>query len=203
MNINNFSSPDEYPVDLLGDIFTKQKELAEKYHPIEKANGFIIGESLRVNLHDKFGQHRIKDFAWRITEELMEAYEAYLLDNDEHTKEELADALHFMVELCLMCGISHNELGFELKPDGGETQIDECILSTVLQLGLACNCLKNKPWKQTQMLTDVEKFGFHMYIAFESLISCFAAAGIEFEEDIYDLYFRKNKVNQFRQESKY
>lgn len=203
MNINNFSSPDEYPVDLLGDIFRKQKELAEKYHPIEKANGFIVGEGLRVNLHDKFGQHRIKDFAWRITEELMEAYEAYLLNDDEHTKEELADALHFMVELCLMCGISHNELEFELKSEWREVQLDECILSTVLQLGLACNCLKNKPWKQTQMLTDVEKFGFHMCIAFESLISCFAAAGVEFEEDIYDLYFRKNKVNQFRQESKY
>ena len=151
-------------------------------------------------MHDKFGQHRIKDFAWRITEELMEAYEAYILSDKEHTYEELADALHFMAELCLICGIPREGLDFELRAEWSESELDECMLSTVLQLGLACNCLKNKPWKQTQMLTDVEKFNFHIYVAFESLMSCFAAAGIEFEEDIYDLYFRKNKVNQFRQE---
>lgn len=208
MNINNFSSPDEYPVDLLGDIFTKQKELAEKYHLIEKENGFHVGDGLEVGLHDKFGQHRIKDFAWRVTEELMESLEAYREDDKEHCLEELSDALHFMVELCLISGVSHHSL--MMVPDVQEPNEDEwvwsptyCMLDTIYFLGLACNCLKNKPWKQTQMLTDVIKFQNLIRIAFSSLINCFIAVGVSDDEDIYDLYFRKNKVNQFRQESKY
>ena len=204
MNINNFASPEEYPVDLLADIFKKQYELAEKYHPIEKSNGFMVGESIQVGIHDKFGQHRIKDFCWRVTEELMESLEAARADDAEHCHEELADALHFMVELCLISGVDHKELEFVIEEDYATYgNLQHCMTDTIYHMGLACNCLKNKPWKQTQMLTDEPKFRFHLKESFRRLMRCFSCAGIPDEEVVYDLYFRKNKVNQFRQDSKY
>lgn len=204
MNINNFDSPDEYPKDMLEDIFKKQKELAEKYHPIEAANGFRVGTGLEVGIHDKFGQHRIKDFAWRITEELMEAKEAWDKGDIDHCQEEVSDALHFMVELCIITGHDADYFMFDdvfLKAK--KLDYPEAALSVVYFLGLACNCLKNKPWKQTQMLTDVRLFSSYLHEAFGNLMVTAIAAGINTPEEMYDLYFRKNKVNQFRQESKY
>lgn len=204
MNINNFESPENYPVNLLEDIFKRQHELAEKYHPIEKANGFHVGEDILVGIHDKFGQHRIKDFCWRVTEELMESLEAHKAKDQEHCHEELADALHFMVELCLISGVSHEELEFEINEEYAMfVDLERPMTRTVYHMGLACNCLKNKPWKQTQMLTDTNKFYFHIRESFKELMACFSAAGVPHEEAVYDLYFRKNKVNQFRQDSKY
>jgi dimeric dUTPase (all-alpha-NTP-PPase superfamily) len=205
MNIHDFNSPDEYPVDLLADIFAKQRELAEKYHPIEKANGFNVGEGIEVDLHNQFGQHRIKDFAWRVTEELMEANEAWYINDTDHCQEEVADALHFMVELCLICGMTSVE--FDIHDiDDDETMVAQFpsqIMGVVYNLGLACNCLKNKPWKQTQMLTDVTLFKKYIVRAFMQLMFSARSAGIKDAEAMYDLYFRKNKVNQFRQDSKY
>lgn len=208
MNINDFDGVKEYPDQLLADIFSKQLELAEKYHPIEHDNGFWVGDDIEVNIHDKMGQHRIKDFCWRVTEELMESLEAWDHGNEEHCREEVADALHFMVELCLISGVRHEDLKFDTvyevassRPFTGDFAKD--CLSVVYYLGLAANCLKNKPWKQTQMLTDNLKFDTYIQTAFWKLIDASTAAGIKTPHEMYDLYFRKNKVNQFRQESKY
>lgn len=206
MNIHDFESPKEYPINLLQDIFMKQKELAEKYHPIEKANGFNVGEKIEVDINNQFGQHRIKDFAWRVTEELMEASEAWFIGDSDHCQEEVADALHFMVELFIICGIDHSEIAFESIMNDSDfvpTQFTEASFAVVYNLGLACNCLKNKPWKQTQMLTDGKAFKKHMISAFKALLWASRAAEIDGSESLYDLYFRKNKVNQFRQDSKY
>lgn len=105
--------------DMLADIFARQLELMEKYHPIEKANGLIVCEDVPVNLHDPRGQHRLKDFAWRVTEELGEAmnclknkpWKQTHMETDElHYKEELADAFHFFIELCILSGIGPEEL---------------------------------------------------------------------------------------------
>src|ERR1700744_6362039 len=60
-----------------------------------------------LNLNDRFSQLRLKDFAWRITEELAEATECFNHKpfNRTHFLEELIDALHFSVELCCYSGI--------------------------------------------------------------------------------------------------
>lgn len=205
MNIHNFESPTNYPENMLEDIFNKQRELAHKYHPIEKSNGFRVGDGLVVNLHDKFGQHRIKDFSWRVTEELMEALEAWYDDDEDHCQEEVADALHFFVELAIICDMSHELFMFDTL-DPSHQPVDSYDIASgqvVYCLGLACNCLKNKPWKQTQMKTDENKFKSMIMLAFDALMRAAKAAGISSQEHMYDLYFRKNKVNQFRQESKY
>lgn len=141
VNIKDIVSPDQDEDvidDRLSKIFDRQRELMEKYHEIEKKNELLTTELVPVDLNSAKGQQRLKDFAWRITEEL----------------------------------------------------------------GEAMNCLKNKPWKQTHMLTDVDHYveelidGFHFYI--ELLI----LSGID-EKSLFDIYFRKSEVNKFRQRSRY
>ena len=126
-----------YPDGLLELIFKRQSELMKKYSKIETDNGHYTPKGI-VDLHDRHDQQYLKDFAWRITEEL----------------------------------------------------------------GEAMNCLKNKPWKQTEMVTDEEHFleelidGFHFYI--ELLILCGFTP-----ETLFRTYFAKSEVNKFRQRSQY
>jgi len=70
------------------------------------------------------------------------------------------------------------------------------------ELEEAMNCLKNKPWKQSQMETDKDHFyeeladGFHFYVAL------MLATGLD-AETIFQTYFKKSEVNKFRQRSGY
>jgi hypothetical protein len=105
--------------DLLKMIFCRQLDLMEKYHPIERKNGGLQTEDVPVDLQSYTGQARLKDFAWRITEELgeamnclkMKSWKTTPMDTDvDHYKEELADAFHFFVELCILSGIGAHEL---------------------------------------------------------------------------------------------
>ena len=70
------------------------------------------------------------------------------------------------------------------------------------ELGEAMNCLKNKPWKQTEMETDKEHFieeiidGFHFYIELMQWIGLTP-------DKVFELYSQKSRVNQFRQRSQY
>jgi len=70
------------------------------------------------------------------------------------------------------------------------------------ELGEAMNCLKNKPWKQTQMPTDEDHFWEEMADAVHFLIELFIIGGMS-AEDFFQLYYRKSQVNKFRQRSKY
>lgn len=70
------------------------------------------------------------------------------------------------------------------------------------ELSEATNCLKNKPWKTTHVLTDRDHFFeevadfWHFTVRFSQLCGLTA-------EDIYKLYFKKSEVNKFRQASNY
>jgi len=211
MNINDFQEAQELPEDLLGYIFDKQRTLMEKYHPIEKANGLLICEDVPVNLHDAKGQARLKEMAWRCMEEVAEALEShYLLKDPDHTKEELADALHFFVEMCILSDISPKHLLWTTEGDfkrawefySKEKPI-KSVAEFVLELGCTCNCLKNKPWKQTQMLTNIVEYNVHIRRAFYAFIYLCSMYGIKDEVELFQLYFRKSQVNEFRQRSNY
>lgn len=213
VNINDVESPEESK-DKLKDIFARQRELLHKYHSIERKNGFYVPARIPVNLHDAQDQYKLKDFAWRITEELGEALEALDLGHEkEHNWEELADALHFLTEMSILCNyypkLSLEEM-FEkarkflssLFEDDPEYDATYCTALVVKHLGRACNCLKNKPWKQSQMLTDVEYFMRCMEDVWMSFIVLCATSGIS-ADIMFDLYFRKSEVNKFRQRSLY
>ena len=69
-------------------------------------------------------------------------------------------------------------------------------------LNIARNFLKNKPWKQSQMMTNEIGFQEEIVKGFISLMGLFLMMGIT-DTNLYFMYFRKNLVNQFRQKSNY
>ena len=224
MNITDIENP-VVEGDRLELIFQKQRELILKYHDIEKKNGLLQTEEMPVNLNDRKGQARIKDFAWRVMEEVGEAMDAILIDKDyTHYCEELIDALHFLTELTINAGFTPDDLipentpteGFKDKLDvichmvsidgmeeeGSISSVRNLLCTELVRnLGMTCNCLKNKPWKQSMMLTDETQFLSHLrltwwlymyWLAYE--MGC---------DGIYTVYFKKNEVNKFRQRSNY
>lgn len=216
MNINDFTAPTDYPQGgYLEAIFERQAALMVKYHPIEERNGLLQTPDCPVNIHDSKGQARLKDFAWRITEEITEATEARdILDHYEHYLEEMIDALHFMVEQQILAGLSPASY----RPGDLKTDLLEYLMGygniyvisftpateyyIIEKVGLAMNCLKNKPWKQSQMMTDEDKFYGFMKESLLMLLAVLVRAGLT-AKDVYGLYFRKNEVNKFRQRSNY
>lgn len=100
-------------------IFKRQHELKTKYDTIERINlGYDFPTGV-VDLNDPTAQQRIKDFMWRITEELGEAantlkckpWKVTHMPTDEiHFLEELIDAFHFMIELLIMVGFTPESL---------------------------------------------------------------------------------------------
>lgn len=233
MNINDVESPAGVDGDKLEVIFAEQKKLMEKYHDIEKASGLLQTTDIPVDLHSAPGQARLKDFAWRITEELCEALDALSSDsfgndckNDRkddrnHAREEIADAFHFLIEFAILAGIDSSN-GYYFHTDVDKPHLDKLdilfearttvttkppnpslhVMSFIKSLGMTCHTLKNKPWKQTQILTDVDEFSRRFLLVIKQFIDICIAFGLN-SDSLFDLYFRKNQVNQFRQRSKY
>lgn len=69
-------------------------------------------------------------------------------------------------------------------------------------LGVGRNYLKNKPWKQSGELSDESRYFQDLYIGFAKLLGYHVCMGIT-PEPLYKLFFKKNRVNVFRQNSNY
>lgn len=209
MNITH-SIDEKVTGDKLEAIFTRQKELMEKYHYIEERSGLCQTSDCPVNLDDKRGQARIKDFAWRITEEVGEALDA--VADEEHHYEELIDGLHFLTELTILAGRDYYNIVPNTSGDYLESIIDASptksfsikgsLYILIRELGMMCNCLKNKPWKQSQMRTDLNAFYTRLTNVWISYISLLTNAGLS-ADDIANIYLKKSQVNKFRQRSNY
>lgn len=210
MNINDIAAPTAAPDTFLGivrAIFFKQAELMAKYKDIEQL------PSAPVSLHTASGQRIIKDFAWRTVEELTESAEAWEKHADDaviartHALEELADAVHFFVELCIFAGVTPDQCVDEqggitpLHEPHGEEFVDAYWQFTY-KLGLAMNFLRNKAWKQSQVPTDEGRFRAALLQACNALFDIWEVCGCT-EVDLYEYYMKKHAVNQFRQRSNY
>lgn len=221
MNITH-AVEEEYSGDRLKVIFDRQRELMAKYHDIESRSGLVQTEDCPVNLDDKKGQARIKDFAWRVTEEVGEALDAYEDDDMTHFAEELVDGLHFLTELTILSGWDYDNVVpvIEVTNNKSNDSLDELVKEAerlsdkkgdirvmvdvtllVRELGMMCNCLKNKPWKQTNMVTDKNNYYnqlTNVWIVYTSLLLNILDA-----EGIVQTYLKKSQVNKFRQRSNY
>ena len=202
-------------------IFGRQRELMDKYHAIEEKNGigYALVKDVPFHIDDLRWQYLIKDFAWRSMEEIAEAYDAYqksMFENlrspeiDAHIKEEIADALHFLVELFIIAGYDAEDFDecwvfFAKSLQDGiipPTSVEDTIAYYLQELGMAMNHFKQKPWKQTHFQTDEKSFFDALrrsLSAWRLVAHCFGMS----LDDIYDFYFRKSEVNKFRQRSGY
>ena len=80
--------------------------------------------------------------------------------------------------------------------------LNDLVSDHVCYLGMMCNCLKNKPWKQSMMKTNKENFYKHLKLVWSNYIAILTSQDLT-EEEITDLYLRKSQVNQFRVRSNY
>lgn len=217
MNINH-AVEEKVEGDLLQAIFNRQKSLMGKYHDIELKSGLLQTEDCPVNLDDKRGQARIKDFSWRVTEELGEALDAR--SSFDHYQEELIDGLHFLTELTILAGKDYDTILPEGTPiickdhlcdlvAGAQNNLESYSLDMnywvsnfIEQLAMMCNCLKNKPWKQSMMKTDTNAFYNRLANVWVCYITILVGSGMSAEE-IAGVYLKKSQVNQFRQRSNY
>lgn len=69
-------------------------------------------------------------------------------------------------------------------------------------LQLSRNALKNKPWKQTQVLTDMGTYENTLKNVAIAMFKFMYFVGLE-PAHIYEIYYKKNLINQFRIKSKY
>lgn len=217
MNINH-AVEEKVEGDLLQAIFNRQKSLMGKYHDIELRSGLLQTEDCPVNLDDKRGQARIKDFSWRVTEELGEALDARA--NSDHYQEELIDGLHFLTELTVLAGKDYDTILPEGIPTHREDHLEDLVENSkenileygrdldfwvtkfIEQLAMMCNCLKNKPWKQSMMKTDQEAFYNRLTNVWVCYTTILVVSGMN-AQDIANIYLKKSQVNQFRQRSNY
>ena len=66
---------------------------------------------------------------------------------------------------------------------------------------MMCNCLKNKAWKQTNMLTDEVQFRSQLNLVWYDYVSLMS---LQMDaEEIAMVYLKKSQVNKFRQRSNY
>lgn len=295
----------EEPIKVVGGkylecMYSLQKELLEQYIKVEGLPQYPI------DVNTKKSQIILKDFVGRVIEELAEGYEALILvsklteknklwksdyEEEEYTQclnhlqnagEEMADAMHFMLELLIYSNIQAKDIEdyldnwlkdkvsfgvtktlptlakamqvglsilyndpcnmvsepkamnktylleeFESMDEDSEdprlvnkridTRFHQCgkfynkltylsykymMWDVTYHLNIARNFLKNKPWKQSQMMTNEGAYQEEIVKAFILMMGLFLAMGIS-PENLYFLYFKKNRVNKFRIESKY
>lgn len=229
MNIDDVKDVEIPKGCLIQEIFNRQHELAVKYAPIERKNGFYYPElHSPPHIDDGIFQTWIKGMLWRTTEEIAEAFEHLpslvkwkdRWDEDHqvrHFFEELADALHFLVEVSIFNALpvasvrdaweaieedTNMKLDVGYKQRISQDSIQLLGFQVVVALGLTGNTLKNKPWKTTQMTTDRLKFSMMLLQAWRQFIFLWCYLGCT-REDVYTLYMKKNAVNVFRQKTNY
>ena len=220
MNILHYlksGDPPEPKNGIPNAVFEKQKELEEKYLPIEIANGLRISKSVPVDLDIARDQLQVKDVAFRLISELYEAtqtLEENPVDRD-HFFEELSDTLHFFVALHLLTNtrtilmdwrvpMQTHSLGsmLNLNFDEDKDKIRLKAFYITQEVIKTTECLKNKPWKQTHLPTDQVKFQSHLRESFKLFLLLLRNLGLT-EKKIYRLYWAKNEVNKFRIKSLY
>jgi hypothetical protein len=120
MNVLDFPETELPTDDRLRAIFLRQHQLMEKYEGIEHGRGAnVVDPEDFGEIDNRFVQWRIKDLMQRCIEEMMEA--ANCLKNKQwkqtetptdrvHFYEEIADALHFFIEMCITAGMDDEDL---------------------------------------------------------------------------------------------
>lgn len=126
MNILDIiNNPEAYPMPpltqgcRLWEMMAAQTVLENKYREIETNNGLRHDQNIPVDLDDPHGQAQIKDHMFRLIAELVEASECLknrphkvtqMPTDKDHFLEELSDALHFMLSIFVLVGLTPHEI---------------------------------------------------------------------------------------------
>ncbi len=93
-------------------------------------------------------------------------------------------------------------LPLDLHTFEGQRRVRSIIYRITEELYEAGNCLRNKAWKSSQVPCDVDHFLEEVSDALHFVLQLYIELGLN-ADDMVSLYFKKAKVNEFRQETKY
>lgn len=79
---------------------------------------------------------------------------------------------------------------------------DHMLWGVAYHINISRNFLKNKPWKQSQELTDITRYSEQLAIGLIKYLGYLYTMGFN-PKSLYTLCFKKNRVNHFRQNSGY
>lgn len=92
--------------------------------------------------------------------------------------------------------------GYKYNHENYALQYPYILWKITHHLNIARNFLKNKPWKQSQVMTQELKYQAELVKAFIYFCGYLGWIGMDSKEVFY-IYFKKNHINLFRQKSKY
>lgn len=79
---------------------------------------------------------------------------------------------------------------------------DHMLWRVAYHINISRNFLKNKPWKQSQELTDITRYSEQLALGLIRYLGYLYTMGFT-PDTLYTLCFKKNRVNHFRQNSGY
>jgi len=204
-DLSGLEIPKIKPLAGLRSMVALQDELVRHYVGIEKF------ATPPWDMRLKQSQIDAKGFIFRVIEELGEAYESWKNDDMDNFWTELADATHFLLELGIVTDVYMPQGLWDNIWDGvpkePSIQLSDMVLEdwfwqVTYDLTMVSNAMRNKQWKQTQVLPDLAKFKILMHDTYYKFFMGFRTIGCS-ENFVYEWYFRKNYINLFRIRSKY
>lgn len=198
-------------MDRLKDIFDHKRVSSAQFRAVQAKHGLLYApEIMLADPETREGAIEIhKGIHW-INLELSE----FLGASDGERPEELADVLHFLVELCLLVQLDYTALP---GPDRGEDydRLDIVLSAsigdgfvfedpetnarfTILSALRLAELIKNKPWKQT-LRTDLDLIEFtnRLLAIWYWYGATVRTAGVTAQE-LYDNFVAKEKINYNR-----
>lgn len=196
--------------DRLKDIFDHKRVSSAQFRAVQKKHGLILTDDLMyANPETREGAIELhKGIHW-INLELSE----FLGATEAERPEELADVLHFLVELSLLAEVDYTALPASRGEDADRLDIilnasanDAFVFQdpetnarfTILAALRLAELVKNKPWKQT-LRTDLDLIEFtnRLLAIWYWFGATVRTAGIE-AQDLYDNFVTKEKINYQR-----
>lgn len=189
-------------------IFACQAEMIPHHVEKERKNNARWSCSTPVDLSTRAGQMQIKDFFWRVTEEVTETIDKFRHSaSAEDIMEELVDVLHFLVEVAIHVGVTP----YDLAPVNNDQKlqylfdrrrvamdsVDHSGYELIHELGQCAAMMKARPWRDKFPPVHKDDLIPHIRSAFMYLLSMFGLLVTNIEE-IVEAFTHKYNINKRR-----
>jgi len=184
---------------MIEKLFEFQRGLMEKLAPVETELGYTP-PPVPLDFAQRAHQDWFRLMSWYLTEEIVEALTA----TDDNRPEELADCLHFAIELCILAGVTGADMKDRIHLAEQLNFFEEhpwtyTLADVQVDLGLAANLLKAKHWKRNPQPTDPNRVKEHLSNMLYKLIQVMKGQGICYHQE----YMKKHAENENRIKTHY
>ena len=182
------------------------EEAAKQFVHYKSIEGQDNWEEYDFSIDCSCDQMMFKDMLQiRFIEELTEA-SISIPENDEHFWEEIGDSLNFFLSAYIMLGVDFNTLPsperylrtntVKIKPDNS-SQFALFAYPVIEGVGYLCNLLKNRPWTQNNFLVSMYDFNQRLEELWIKFWKFLSNLGVN-QRDVFEMFYKKYKVNEYR-----